>query len=134
MKDHLQNRSADPQPMAATATTLILGPELEWHDDPSRVIGRRTTYHGDEQPYLRGYEVVVIAVIKDPIRFGGYGYVTTEEDLLCLGGVGPDDRIEVSPILPGAGRLSFATSDPRAIDLEIFRHLARGGTNTSTNR
>lgn len=31
-------------------TAVILGPNVEPHDDPSRVIGRRTPYHGDEHP------------------------------------------------------------------------------------
>ncbi len=107
----------------------ILVPEVDPHDDPARVIGRRTTYHGDEHPYLRGHEVVIVAVLKDALRLEEHGYLTTEEDVRRAGGVGPDDRIEVAPVLPDEKRLSFATSDPRAIDLEAFRHLTRGGAN-----
>jgi hypothetical protein len=36
--------------------------------------------------------------------------------------------VEVAPILPKEG-MSFVTSDPRAIDLEAFRFLARGRAN-----
>lgn len=46
-------------------TAVILGPNVEPHDDPSRVIGRRTAYHGHEHPYLRGYDVVIVAVLVD---------------------------------------------------------------------
>jgi hypothetical protein len=106
---------------------VILGPSVQPHDDPARVIGRRTTYHGDEHPYLRGYDVVSVAVLKDALRVEEHGHVTTDEDVRRAGGVSADDRIEVAPVLPKEGRLSFVTSDPRAIDLEVFRHLARGG-------
>jgi|CXWL01.1.fsa_nt_gi hypothetical protein len=110
-------------------TAVILGPNVEPHDDPARVIGRRTTYHGDEHPYLRGYDVVIVAVLKDALRVEEHGHLTTEEEVRGAGGVSADDRIEIAPFLPKEGRLSFVTSDPRAIDLEAFSHLARGGTN-----
>jgi hypothetical protein len=110
-------------------TAVILGPSVEPHDDPARVIGRRTTYYGDELPYLRGYDVVIVAVLKDALRVEEHGHLTTEEDVCRAGGVSADDRIEIAPVLPKEGRLSFVTSDPRAIDLEVFRHLARGGAN-----
>jgi hypothetical protein len=110
-------------------TAVILAPNVDPHDDPSRVIGRRTTCHGDEHPYLRGYDVVIVAVLKDALRIEEHGYLTTEEEVRGAGGVSAGDRIEVAPFLPKEGRLSFVTSDPRAIDLEAFRHLARGGTN-----
>ena len=115
--------------MQMKGTAVILGPNVEAHDDPSRVIGRRTTYHGDEHPYLRGYDVVIVAVLKGALRVEEHSYLTSEEDVRRAGGVSADDRIEVAPFLPEEGRISFVTSDPRAIDLEVFRHLARGGTN-----
>jgi len=31
-------------------TAVIPGPNVEPHDDPARVIGRRTRYPGDEHP------------------------------------------------------------------------------------
>lgn len=108
---------------------VILGPSVQPHDDPARVIGRRTKYRGDEHPYLRGYEVVIVAVLKDALRVEEHGHLTTDEEVRGAGGVSADDRIEVAPVLPKEGRLSFVTSDPRAIDLEVFRHLARGGAN-----
>jgi len=49
-------------------TAVILGPNVEPHDDPARVIGRSTTYRGDEHLYLRGYDVVIVAVLKDALR------------------------------------------------------------------
>jgi len=110
-------------------TAVILGPNVEPHDDPARVIGRRTTYHGDEHPYLRGYDVVIVAVLKDALRVEEHGHLTTDEEVRGAGGVSADDRIEIAPFLPKEGRLSFATSEPRAIHLEVFSHLARGGTN-----
>ena len=109
-------------------TAVILGPNVEPHDDPTRVIGRRTTYHGDEHAYLHGYHVVIVAVLKGALRVEEYGHLTNEEEVRGAGGVDAGDRIEVAPFLPKEGRLSFVTSDPRAIDLEAFHHLARGGT------
>lgn len=49
-----------------------------------------------------------------------HAYLTTEEEVRAAGGVGPDDRVEVSPWMPEKGRLSFATSDVRAMDLEAW--------------
>jgi len=102
---------------------LFLRPEVEVHTDPTRVIGRRTTCDSDEHPYLRGHEVVVVAVLKNALRSEEHEYLSTEDAVRAAGGVGPDDRLEVAPILP-EGRLSFATSDPRATDVEAFRFLA----------
>ena len=103
---------------------IILRPDVEAHTDPSRVIGRRTTCDSDEHPYLRVYEVVVVAVLKNALRVEEYDYLTTEEAVRAAGGVGRDDRIEVAPILPKEG-LSFVTSDPRAVDLKCFEGLRR---------
>ena len=105
----------------------ILVPDVEPHSAPSRTIGLRTRYLGEEHPYLRDHEVVIVAVLKDALRLEEHGYLTTDEEIEKAGGVGPDDRIEVAPILPKEGRLSFVTSDPRAIDLEAYSSLARHG-------
>ena len=108
---------------------IFLRPDVEAHTDPTRIIGLRTTCDSDEHPYLRGYEVVVIAVLKNALRVEEYDCLTTEDAVRAAGGVGRDDRIEVAPILPKEG-LSFVTSDPRAIDLKAFeglRHVARHG-------
>ena len=106
---------------------IILTPNVEAHDDPSRVIGLRTRYHGDEHRYLRNHDVVIVAVLKDALRVEEHDYLTTDEEIANAGGVGPDDRIEVAPILPEEGRMSFVTSDPKATDLEAFARLARHG-------
>jgi hypothetical protein len=106
----------------------FLRPDVEVHTDPTRVIGRRTTCDSDEHPYLRGYEVVVVAVLKNALRTEECEYLTTEDAIQAAGGVGPDDRVEVGVILPKEG-LSLVTSDPRAINLEAFRFLARSRAN-----
>jgi len=51
--------------------------------------------------------------------------LTDEEDLVRAGGVTADDRVEVQPWIEKEGRFSFVSSDPRAIDLACFAHLAR---------
>jgi hypothetical protein len=107
---------------------IFLRPDVEVHTDPTRVIGRRTTCDSDEHPYLRGHEVVVVAVLKNALRSEDHEYLTTEDAVSAAGGVGPDDRLEVAPILP-EGRLSFATSDPKAEHVEAFRFLAHGRAN-----
>ncbi len=86
-------------------TAIILVPNVEPHDEPSRVIGRRTTYHGDEHPYLRGYDVVIVAVLKGALRNEECGRLSSEEEVRNAGGVDADDRIEVAPFLPKEGRL-----------------------------
>ena len=77
-----------------------------------------------------GYEVRVIAVIKgaagpdyDPDVDGAY--LTDDEDIARAGGVTADDRVEVQPWIEKEGRFSFASSDPRAIDLACFADLSR---------
>jgi hypothetical protein len=70
----------------------------------------------------------VVAVLKNALRVEDYQHRETEDAVRAAGGVGPDDRIEVAPILEN-GELSFVSSDPRAIDLEAFRFLARDRAN-----
>jgi len=96
----------------------------------AKTIGTITTYDGDEHPYLRGHRVRVIAVMKgaaapdhDPDREGGY--LRDEDDVVRADGITTDDRVEVQPWLEREQRWSFVTSDPRAVDLACFRHLAR---------
>ena len=93
-------------------------------------IGTTTTYHGTEHRYLKGYQVRIIAVIKgsaapDYDVDAEGAYLTDEEDLGRAGGVTADDRVEVQPWIEKEGRFSFVSSDPRAIDLACFAHLAR---------
>ena len=106
-------------------TVVVEVPDVEPHDDPRRVIGRRTTYHGVEHPYLRGHDVVIVAVLKDALQVEEHRYLTSDEEIERTGGVGPADRVEVAPVLPDEGRLSFVTSDPRAVDLACFARLTR---------
>lgn len=96
----------------------------------AKILGSVTTYHGTEHPHLRGCKVRIVAVMKqaaardyDPDRDGSY--LRDEEDIARAGGVTADDRIEIQPWLDEEQRWSFATSDPRAIDLAIFRGLTR---------
>jgi len=105
---------------------IFLRPDVEVHTDADRVIGRRTTCESAEHPYLRGHQVVVVAVLKNALRTDEYQSLTTDEEVRAAGGVGFDDRIEVAPILPD-GTLSFATSDPRATDVHGFCDSARHG-------
>lgn len=44
-------------------TVIILAPSIEPHDDPRRVIGRRTRYRGEEHRYLRGHEETDVDVL-----------------------------------------------------------------------
>ena len=108
------------------ATAIILAPGVEPHDDTRRIIGRRTHYHGDEHRYLHGHEVVIVAVLKDALRVEEHGYLTDDDAIALAGGVTVHDRIEVAPWIEKEGRFSFVTSDPRAADLEVFAHLAKG--------
>jgi len=93
-----------------------------------QVIGTTTTYHGKEHPYLDGYQVKIIAVIKggasdsfDPDDDNSY--ITDDYALERAGGLTEDDRVEVQPWLAEKGRYSFATSDPRATDLANFAEI-----------
>lgn len=106
---------------------VLMVPDVQPHDDPARIIGRRTSYVGDEHPYLRGEAVVIVAVLKDALTAEESTTLASDDEIRAAGGVTCNDRIEVVPFIREAGRLSFATSDPRAIDLTAFSHLARHG-------
>ena len=93
-----------------------------------RVIGSTTVYEGWSQPYLRGHQLKVIAVLKGRAHADAdvddeNAYVTTDEHLARVGGVTADDRVEVVPFIEKEGRWSWASSDPRAVDLAAFKHL-----------
>jgi hypothetical protein len=104
----------------------FIHPKVEPHDDPDRVIGRRVTFHGErEHPYLLGHELMIVAVLKDALIKEEHPVLTTEEQVHEAGGVTADDRIEIVPFLKETGQFSFVTSDPRAVDLDAFQHLAR---------
>ena len=94
-----------------------------------KTIGTITRYEGTEHPYLHGYQVKVIAVLKgaalpnrDPDDH--FAVATTDDELARLGGIAVGDRAEVVPWLENEGRFSFVSSDPRVEDLDAFRHLA----------
>jgi hypothetical protein len=100
----------------------------------AKILGRTTTYHGTEHPYLNGYKVRIIAVLKNAARPDidvdgpDYAHLSDEDDLARAGGVTADDRIEVQPWMEKEGRFSFVTSDPRAVDLACFRKLAQAAS------
>ncbi|MEK7382140.1 MAG: hypothetical protein AAB262_02525 [Elusimicrobiota bacterium] len=97
----------------------------------AKILGSTTTYHGTEHPYLNGYRVRIVAVLKNAARPDidvdgpDYANVSDEDDLTRAGGVTADDRIEVQPWMEKEGRFSFVTSDPRAVDLACFKKLAK---------
>ena len=96
----------------------------------AKILGSTTTYHSSEHPYLRGYKVRIVAVMKgaappdhDPEHEDSY--LRDEDALARAGGVTADDRVEVQPWMADERRWSFVTSDPRAIDLACFCGLTR---------
>ena len=96
-----------------------------------KIIGQVTTYHGDEHPYLKGYQVRIVAVLhnaaKPDIDVDGsdYAHLDDDRDIERAGGVTAYDRIEVQPWIEKEGRFSFVTSDPKAVDLAAFEGLPR---------
>jgi len=94
-----------------------------------KIIGTVTTCDSPEHPYLCGLRVRIVAVLRGQARpdFEDCGdddtYIKDDHQLERLGGVTADDRIEVQPWLEGEKRFSFISSDPRAADLDCFRHL-----------
>jgi hypothetical protein len=92
----------------------------------AKILGSTTTYHGTEHPYLNGYRVRIIAVLKNAARPDidvdgpDYAHISDEDDLARAGGVTAADRLEVQPWMEKEGRFSFVTSDPRAMDLACF--------------
>jgi hypothetical protein len=95
------------------------------------VIGKVTTYLGTEHPYLTGYKVRIVAVMKNSMKPGielddpDYDYIRDDAALEQAGGVTVFDRLDVQPWLEKEGRFSFVTSDSKATDLAIFKRLAR---------
>ena len=96
-----------------------------------QVIGLETTYTGNEHPYLVGYRVKVIAVLKgaaardfDPDR---PGLLITDDTMLAQnGGLTSDDRVEVVPWIARERDWSFCSSDARAGDLAAFAGVGAG--------
>ncbi len=77
----------------------------------TKVIGRSTTYHGTEHPYLKGCKVRIVKVFKNAAR-PDYdadkddNYIWDDVTLTRVGGVSADDRVEVQPWLEKEGRLA----------------------------
>ena len=93
-----------------------------------KVIGQITTYDGHGQPWLRGHQLKIIAVLKgralpDADVDDEDSHITEDEHLARAGGVTADDRVEVVPFIEQEGRWSFASSDPKALELAAFKHL-----------
>ena len=94
----------------------------------AKVIGTVTTYDGREHPYLRGYQVKVLAGFKgaalpDYDPDDGFAVATTDDELARLGGLAAGDRAEVVPWLESESRFSFVSSDPRVEDLAALKPL-----------
>ncbi len=94
------------------------------------IIGTTTTYHGTEHRYLAGHKLRIVSVMRggaapvwDPEA--DFAWLSTDAELARAGGVSADDRVEVQPWLETERRYSFVTSNPRAVDLAAFAHLAR---------
>lgn len=114
--------------MAPYTFTHSYRPKIEQHDDPKRVLGRRTVCNSAEYPDILGREVVVIGVWTRAPSNGNKCYVMTEWILRdVFGGLHPYDRVEVVPI-EARGRLSKKAYYPRPMDLACYRHVARRWT------
>ena len=93
-----------------------------------KVIGSTTTYGGHRQAYLRGHQLKIIAILKGRAHADAdvddeNAYVTDDVHLARVGGVTADDRVEVVPFIELEGRWSWASSDPLASELALFKHL-----------
>ena len=96
-----------------------------------KIIGATTSYNGNEQKYLRNYKIKIIAILKNAVLSKGESYdpdakdayINDNEYLIKNGGVTENDRVEVTPWLVKEKRYSWVSSDPKAVDLEIFAHL-----------
>ena len=93
----------------------------------TNVIGRTTTYIGDEIPGLKGQQVRIFGVLRaallpnTDIDADDY-FVTDDHAIQQQGGVTKHDRVDIAH-LRADGSASFVHCDPRAIDLECFAHL-----------
>ncbi len=92
------------------------------------VIGAVTRYIGPNGVIRCGERVKIFQVMHgallsdyDGDRDGSHSWC--DDEVAAHGGVTKDDRIEVR-VLDEDGNLSFSI-DPRAIDLEMFGHLAK---------
>ena len=87
-----------------------------------KIIGTITTCNSDEQPYLNGHQVKIVAILI-PVGEDDFAPIDDDETLRRNGGVTPACRVEVVPWIESKGRYSFASSDPYATDLACFKGL-----------
>ncbi len=82
------------------------------------IIGQVVTYTGDDHPYLKGYKVRIVAVMKPATADSDGPYINDQDELdrEYGGKITAADRLEVQPYLEKQGRFSFVTSDPVATD------------------
>lgn len=94
-----------------------------------KIIGEATTYQGFDHPYLAGRVVRIVAVLKSKGRpelglvSDDYDHLDDDAEIARAGGVTFYDYLEVEPWIEHAGRFSFASSDARAMDVELFQNL-----------
>lgn len=92
-----------------------------------KIIGKTTTYHGNEFGFMKNLEVRIVAILRSDVDPDSEdAFVKDDQHLARLGGVTIHDRIEVAPWIENEGRFSWVTSDPKAVDLACFKHLAKG--------
>ena len=96
----------------------IIGTTTTYHEQPSTPASGRRAQGGSS-----GLRSNTPGPNYDPDADGAY--LTDDQDIARAGGVTADDRVEVQPWIEKEGRFSFASSDPRAIDLACFADLAR---------
>jgi len=70
-----------------------------------------------EHKYLKGYDLKVIAVLRDEDVFHD------DSDWGFKGILKKGDRLEVVPFLEKEGRYSFVSSDPLPKQLEAFKNI-----------
>lgn len=94
-----------------------------------KIIGSITTYNGTEHRYMNGYKVRIISILKNAAKPGidvdgpEYRIIGDNIDLEQAGGVTKFDRVEVQPWIEKEGRFSWISSDPKAVDLGVFKNI-----------
>ena len=92
-----------------------------------KTIGNTTTYQGSEFGFMKNQKVRIVAILRSEVDPDSEdAFVKDDQHLTRLGGVKAGDRIEVQPWIEKEGRFSWVTSDPKAVDLACFKHLAKG--------
>ncbi|MBN2715750.1 MAG: hypothetical protein JXX14_07830 [Deltaproteobacteria bacterium] len=92
----------------------------------TKIIGTTTTYKGSEFGFMKNLKVRIVAILRSDVDPDSEdAFVKDDQHLARLGGVKPNDRIEVQPWIEKEGRFSWVTSDPKATDLACFKQLAQ---------